>query len=398
MKVLFVHAIVEQDAGHDMLRALDSLGYETEEYSVIQLRPSFLEDEEIGTLEVYIREHQIQLAISIHFVMNAAMAAYKTGIKYCAVLWDAPFVEIYNPMSKLNNVWISTFDKLDRNRFLEYGMRHVLYQPLAVSREKAAEWDQEIQTVLQGKYMYDISFIGSLYEKNAYDRYLDKIPIDMRYYFNSIFEEAAFKWDGVNRVYGKTGPEIIEYIKRVSPDFQIPNKQDIPDVQYFEALALIRKIANIERVAVLNLLAEQHSVTVYTPDRKTAEEKLRNVRIGPPVEYGKATALAYAGSRINLHIALKGIEGGTSLRVMDIMSAGGFVMSSYCAETAELYEEDKQIVMFRDPEELLYKTDYYLKHDEERRKIAQAGYARVMRSYTYEVRMRMLMEWLEGNG
>ena len=54
--------------------------------------------------------------------------------------------------------------------------------------------------------------------------------------------------------------------------------------------------------------------------------------------------------------------------------------------------------MFRDPEELLYKTDYYLKHDEERRKIAQAGYARVMRSYTYEVRMRMLMEWLEGNG
>jgi spore maturation protein CgeB len=220
----------------------------------------------------------------------------------------------------------------------------------------------------------------------------------MRYYFNSIFEEAAFKWDGVNRVYGKTGPEIIEYIKRVSPDFQIPNKQDIPDVQYFEALALIRKIANIERVAVLNLLAEQHSVTVYTPDRKTAEEKLRNVRIGPPVEYGKATALAYAGSRINLHIALKGIEGGTSLRVMDIMSAGGFVMSSYCAETAELYEEDKEIVMFRDPEELLYKTDYYLKHDEERRKIAQAGYARVMRSYTYEVRMRMLMEWLEGNG
>ena len=73
-------------------------------------------------------------------------------------------------------------------------------------------------------------------------------------------------------------------------------------------------------------------------------------------------------------------------------------MSSYCAETAELYEEDKEIVMFRDPEELLYKTDYYLKHDEERRKIAQAGYARVMRSYTYEVRMRMLMEWLEGNG
>lgn len=398
MKVLFVHAIVEQEVGHDMLQALDSMGYETEEYAIIQSNPSFLEDEEIRTLEVYIREHRIQLIISIHFVMNAAMAAYKTGIQYCAVLWDAPFVEIYNPVSRLSNVWIATFDKLDRDRFLQYGMQHVLYQPLAINRKKATEWGREIQDVLQGQYMYDISFIGSLYEKNAYDRHLDKIPIDIQYYFNSIFEEAAFKWDGVNRVYGKTGSEIIDYIKKVSPDFQIPNKQDIEDVQYFEALALIRKIANIERIAVMNLLAEKYSVTLYTQDKKTAKEKLHNVRIGPPVEYGKATALAYAGSKINLHIALKGIEGGTSLRVMDIMGAGGFVMSSYCAETAELFEEDREIVMFRDPEELLCKTDYYLKHGEERRRIAQAGYEKVMRLYTYEVKMKSLMRWLEGYG
>lgn len=398
MKVLFVHAIVEQDAGYDMMQALNGMGYVTEIYSPIQRLPSFLEDEEIRALETYIKEHQVQLIISIHFVMNVALAAYETGIQYCAVLWDAPFVEIYNPASKLHNVWIATFDKLDRERFLEYGMQHVLYQPLAVNKVKVMEWEQEIQEVLQGQYIHDISFIGSLYEKNAYDRSIVNIPVDMQYYFNSIFEEAACKWDGINRVNGKTGSEIINYIKLVSPGFQIPNKQDIEDVQYFEALALIRKIANIERIVVMNLLAEKYSVTLYTPDSKTASEKLQNVQIGPPVEYGKATALVYAGSKINIHIALKGIEGGTSLRVMDIMSAGGFVMSSYCAETAELFEEDKEIVMYKSPEELLYKVDYYLRHDEERRQIARAGYEKTMKCYTYDVKMKELMEWLEGNG
>lgn len=398
MKVLFVHAIVEQDAGYDMIQVLNSMGYVAEEYSIVQRHPSFLENEEIGALEAYITEHQIQLILSIHFVMNVALAAYETGIQYCAVLWDAPFVEIYNPVSKICNVWITTFDKLDKDRFLEYGMQHVLYQPLAVNRMKMMEWEQEIQDTLQGQYIHDISFIGSLYEKNAYDRLLANIPVDMQRYFNSIFEEAAFKWDGMNRVYGKTGAEIINYIKLVSPGFQIPNKQDIEDVQYFEALALIRKIANIERIAVMNLLAENYSVTLYTPDSKTASQKLRNVHIGPPVEYGKATALVYAGSKINIHIALKGIEGGTSLRVMDIMGAGGFVMSSYCAETAELFEEDKEIVMYRSPEELLYKVDYYLRHDEERRQIARAGHEKTMRCYTYDVKMKELMDWLEGNG
>ena len=61
----------------------------------------------------------------------------------------------------------------------------------------------------------------------------------------------------------------------------------------------------------------------------------------PPVEPGKPLLKVYTCSKINLNISLKGIEGGTPQRVMDIMGAGGFMMTNYCAETAELFEEDK---------------------------------------------------------
>lgn len=81
---------------------------------------------------------------------------------------------------------------------------------------------------------------------------------------------------------------------------------------------------------------------------------------------------------------------------MDIMAAGGFVLTSYCAETAELFEEDREIVMFRNPEELMEKVDYYLTHDRERRQIAEAGQKKVMRCYTYEKKMRELLDWMAG--
>lgn len=394
MKFLVVQTLWKQYSVMDIAEAVRKLGYEAEEYPEVLQMASYLSDEEVEGLMAYVREHNIQVIISLYFAMNAALAAYKSGIKYVSVLWDAPYVENYNPLSKIDNVWITTFDRLDRDRFQEYGMPHVLYQPLSVNRDSVMQWNAEIQKTLKGKYIHDISFIGNLYSRNLYKDNLQYIPVEFQYYFNSIFEEAVFRWDGVNRVYGKTGSEIIEYIKRVSPQFSIPNRQDIEDVRYFESMGLIREIANLERIAVLNLLAENHSVMLYTTDQEAAKEKLQGVEIGPPVEYGKAAALVFAGSKINLNIALKGIEGGTPQRVMDIMGAGGFVMTTYCTETAELFEEDREIVMFRTPEELLEKVDYYLTHDREREQIARRGYEKVLGCYTYEHKMRELIDWL----
>ena len=71
----------------------------------------------------------------------------------------------------------------------------------------------------------------------------------------------------------------------------------------------------------------------------------------PPIGVGQAAHYTYQNNKINLNISLKGIEGGTPQRVMDILGAGGFALTSYCPETAELFEEDKELVMFKTPEE-----------------------------------------------
>ena len=214
-------------------------------------------------------------------------------------------------------------------------------------------------------------------------------------YFNSIFEEAAFRWDGVNRIYGKTSNEIIRYLEMVSPEFHIDNRFDIENSYLFDSLYLIRKIANIERIAILNTLAEQYHVVLHTAS-KVDKETLGRVEVRLPVRPGQDAAVVYAGSRINLNVSLKGIEGGTAQRVMDIMGAGGFVLTNYCEETADIFEEDKEIVMFKSPEELFDKVEYYLRHEEERERIARAGYHKVTTCYTYEKKLQKLLEWVEG--
>lgn len=389
MKILYVYGMEQTK---DIIYNLHKLGYNAEEYSRRQ-NPSVLNDEEMERLASYVKDHKITHLMSIHLIYNLAYVAYQTGIKYVSMIWDAPYIKLYTPFGRMDNCYFSVFDKLDCERFRTAGIPHILYQPLAVNQDNLRKWD--LITRMAGTYKDEISFVGSLYDQNSYDKELEKMPRHLQDYFISIFEEAAFRWDGVNRIYGKTDRAILDCIRRTVPEFDLDNKYDIEDAAYFEILYLIRKIANIERTCVLNILGEMFPVTLYT-NGGTDVSMLPNVKVMPPVEPGKPLLKVYTCSKINLNISLKGIEGGTPQRVMDIMGAGGFMMTNYCAETAELFEEDKEIVMFKTPEELVEKSGYYLSHDEEREKIAKAGYEKVLNCYTYEKKLKRLMEWVEG--
>ncbi len=293
----------------------------------------------------------------------------------------------------MSHCWYSVFDKADARRFIDRKVPHVLYQPLAVDDAAIQNWDKENDGVSPKAYEHEICFIGNLYDDNFYDEFCRNMPQLLQDYFTDIFERTVFRWDGVNRFCGTVSNELLDYIRKVTPGFQLVNFFEIEDARYFESFYLIRKAANIERICILNILAERWPVTLYTAS-KTAREVLCHVNIMPPVSAGHDSYLIFKNSKINLNISLKGIEAGTPLRVMDIMGAGGFVITNYSPETAELFEEDKEIVMFRTPEELLQKVDFYLNHEKEREQIAKAGHEKVMNCYTYEKKIKQLFTWI----
>lgn len=389
MKILYVHGSSKIDG---IIHALCKLKVDYEIYGK-RLLDIFTNEKEAEEIVSYSREHSITHIMSIHLIDTLAVAAQRAEIQYIALIWDAPYHKLFSKFGKMENCWYSVFDKVDAEKFTNYHVPHILYQPLAVDYEQMKEWNRDCNGVFRS-YEHEVCFVGRLYDDNFYDEFCMQLPQELQNYFVDVFEKTAFRWDGINRVNGTVSNELVAYIRKVTPGFQMVNFFDIDDAEYFENGYLTRKVANIERVCVLNLLAERYPVTLYTTS-KTAKQRLHNVTIMPPICSEHDLHHTFQNSKINLNISLKGIEGGTPQRILDIMGAKGFAITNYCQETAELFEEDKEIVMFRTPEELIEKVDYYLIHDAERERIAENGYAKVMQCYTYDKKIKKLLEWVE---
>ena len=105
--------------------------------------------------------------------------------------------------------------------------------------------------------------------------------------------------------------------------------------------------------------------------------------------------LVFAGSRINLNISLRSIHSGIPLRVLDIMACGGFVLSNRQPEIAEYFGEGVEIATFASMEECMDKVHYYLAHEEERRRIAEAGQRKVQAAFSYESGLMRLFKMQE---
>ena len=100
-------------------------------------------------------------------------------------------------------------------------------------------------------------------------------------------------------------------------------------------------------------------------------------------------------SKINLNITLRSIQSGIPLRALDIMGAGGFLLSNYQPELAEWFEDGKELVLYASAEELLGKVRYYLSHEEERREIAYQGFLKARKLFSYETRVKQMMDIVE---
>jgi len=79
-------------------------------------------------------------------------------------------------------------------------------------------------------------------------------------------------------------------------------------------------------------------------------------------------------------------------RTFEIPACRGFLLTGYTPHLEDLYGIGKEIESFHNFKELVEKIKYYLIHDEEREKIAKAGYERTLRDHTYEKRFNKIFK------
>lgn len=82
-------------------------------------------------------------------------------------------------------------------------------------------------------------------------------------------------------------------------------------------------------------------------------------------------------------------------RTFEVPACGGFLMTGISDDNlSEYYELGKEIVVFKNTEDLIVKSKYYLEHEDERKAIAKAGYERTIREHTYVHRFKEIFKFL----
>lgn len=84
------------------------------------------------------------------------------------------------------------------------------------------------------------------------------------------------------------------------------------------------------------------------------------------------------------------------MRIFDILGSKGFLLTNYKKSLEYKLSCGKDFVVYRDLKDLLQIIDYYLNHEEERIEIANHGYETVKKYHTYEIRVKEIMNIVNG--
>lgn len=309
----------------------------------------------------------------------------KYNLPYISFIYDSPLVTLYSYtiINPCNYVFI--FDKTQYLELKNSGINTVYYCPLAVN---VSRLERQLSAPYTRSFKSDISFVGSMYNEkhNLFDRF-SNLPDYVKGYLDAIME-AQLKVYGYYFIEELLTPDIINALQKSVP--LNPNKDGVETVEYlYSNYFIARKLAAMERRDLLGSLSEQFNTCLYTPN---PTPELPHINNCGPIDYYNDMPYIFADSRINLNISLRSIRSGIPLRAMDIMGAGGFLMSNYQADFYDYFTPGEDLILYESKDDLITKCSYYLSHENERLQIAANGHGKIKEFHTFEKRLEEMFE------
>ncbi len=362
------------------------LGYEVEE--VYQDLLNYDVDEEFAEkLKGIIRKDVYEFFFTVNYFPLISNVCQEEGLLYVCWSCDNPLISMYHKsvFNDVNRIFL--FDLTNVEEFKGMGADHIYHLPLAVDTQRL-DYLFTNSTDLD-LYKNEISFVGSLYEKNSYDKMEFTLPDYLRGYFEATME-AQKDLQGINIIDRMLTPEILMELQQY---FELEKSEDsLSDLNLiFSVTTLGFKIAEKQRRSILIELSKHHDVSIYT---NSNVHDLIRVNYRGSMDYWEEMPKVFRESKINLNMTIPNIKSGVPLRVYDILGAGGFCITNFQAELPMFFENEKHMVWYYNQRDLFEKVDYYLCHDAEREQIARAGYEYVKAHCSYEARINEILDTL----
>lgn len=347
----------------------------------------------------FIHGQGAEAVVSFNYFPIISMVCHTCQVPYYAWVYDCPHFTLYAKQVNLPCNHIGIFDREMAGHLEGYGVHTVYHVPLSVDAAYFKGVTERVSQKERGTYRCDVSFVGSLYtgENNYYD---------ILFPGGRSGAGSGREWDALigKQCFSYGEDYLREAVVSVQADMRslrrgMEDQGLMLGDDYFAkpedillAAVLEKKVTVEERRQLLTKIASEAGkldFRLYTGSSTDGLEELDACNRGM-VDYHRQMPLVFSESRINLNISLRSIHSGIPLRVLDIMACGGFLLTNRQPELAEYFEEGAELAVFESMEECVDKMHYYLAHEEERRKIAQAGRKKVQQAFSYQQGLTVL--------
>lgn len=336
-------------------------------------------------------ERYYDLLFSFDFFPKLSEVCQKYGVLYVAWVFDCPHYMMYSKSldNEVNRVYI--FDKSLYSEMRSKGYKNVMYSPLGVNAQRLSDLCASLDGETDGMIVYehDVSFVGSLYdnEYNFYDQISD-IPAELKGYIDAVIraQENVFGVDFFTDKYIFDKEKIDELRNYIT--IENTGKYDL-DYDNIILDVLRKKVTVNERRRILTEMGKAFDTVLYS---NPGTEPIPNTPNLGRANYLKRMPRVFHRSKVNLNITLRSIRSGVPLRVIDVLGAGGFLITNYQEEIAQYFDDGIDLVIAYTPEEMIQKTAYYLVNDEERKAIAENGQKKVFEDFSYTKLLSNILE------
>lgn len=368
------------------------------ELTVFDRKPSNFTVDANFSLELMqmINSKAIDMIFTFDYYPIISLVCDVVKIPYVSWIVDCPMLTLQSKTVANECNYIFNFDRLYAERIAALGCAHSIHMPLGgyegMLDDALGQKGALAVRDSKGKYACDISFVGSLYTDNKNRYRTAKLDDYTKGFVNGLIDSQE-KIYGYNLLKDSLSDKVIEAYSKAC-------RLELGDMFTEDKAQLCADSLSVETTArerehVLGMLSDSWDVDLYTNCQIRDSLKKPTLHNRGTVKYDTEMPLVFRDSRINLNITSKSIESGVPLRVFDILSCGGFCMTNYQIEVAELFVDGVDLVMYSSLEDLKEKVYYYLNHEEERAAIAANGRAKLVENYTLGQALDRMLEYIK---
>ncbi len=375
----------------DILSAFENLGHRVTETNLPLLYEG--DDQKVEEqLDELVQNASFDLAFTSNFHPELARVCDRRGIKYISWTYDSPLVALYDQAVLSPFCYTFLFDSHEVGELRKRGVKQVWYMPLAVNAKRLS--DIVITEEDRRLFAADVSFVGSLYNEahNLYDRMRDRLEDYRRGLLEGVMHAQANLFGGnLLDVLVEEQPEALKSMFLAMP---YPLAEgSLTELSYVYAnYFLCRKVSNLQRMHLIDEISKRFETKVYTGGDLSA---FPHVKCMGTVDYKTDMNKVFRLSKVNLNITLPSIHTGIPLRAMDIMGAGGFLLSNPQADFDALFTQGEDYACYGSLDDALYLIEYYLEHEEERSAVAENAKNKMAEAFIFEGMLQNMLEIAE---